>query len=77
MANLRNYFGRFAPELLTTDYGRELWAVYETGLLRVDSKLTGYFEESEVPVDLEQMLAVIEDAKEDEAERRQRLQDRG
>ena len=77
VANLRNYFGRFAPELLATDYGRELWAVYETGLLRVDSKLTGYFEESEVPVDLEQMLAVIEDAKEDEAERRQRLQDRG
>ena len=31
--NLRRFFGRFAPELLATDYGKEIWALYETGTL--------------------------------------------
>ena len=29
VANLRDFFGRFAPELLATDYGTEIWALYE------------------------------------------------
>ena len=33
VANLRTYFGRFAPELLATDYGKEIWALYEAGTL--------------------------------------------
>src|SRR3982750_3065085 len=32
--NLRNFFGRYAPELLVTDYGKEIWALYEAGELR-------------------------------------------
>jgi RIO kinase 1 len=39
--NLRDFFGRFAPALLATDYGPEIWALYERGLLRVDTPLTG------------------------------------
>src|SRR5674476_247723 len=31
--NLTAYFGRFAPELRTTDYGREIWSIYESGKL--------------------------------------------
>ena len=41
VANLRNYFGRFAPELLATDYGREIWSLYERGMLQPDAVLTG------------------------------------
>ena len=33
VANLANYFGRFAPELRTTDYGKEIWSLYEAGEL--------------------------------------------
>ena len=29
--NLRKFFGRFAPALLATDYGHEIWALYESG----------------------------------------------
>jgi RIO kinase 1 len=73
VANLRHYFGRFAPELLATDYGREIWALYEKGLLSPDSDLTGHFEQVLKPVDLGQVLAVIADADDEEAARRLRM----
>ena len=75
VANLRHYFGRFAPELLRTDYGREIWALYEKGMLLPDSPLTGQFRLAHKPVDLRQVMAVIDDAKDEEAARRLRLQD--
>jgi RIO kinase 1 len=28
VANLRDFFGQFAPELLSTDYGPEIWSLY-------------------------------------------------
>jgi len=73
VANLRHYFGRFAPELLATDYGREIWALYEKGLLTPDTVLTGRFTQVLKPVDLGQVLAVIDDAKDEEAARRLRM----
>ena len=73
VANLRHYFGRFAPELLKTDFGREIWALYEKGLLSPDTVLTGQFAQVLKPVDLGQVLAVIDDAKDEEAARRLRM----
>ena len=73
VANLRHYFGRFAPELLRTDYGREIWSIYEKGLLTPDTELTGHFRQKFKPVDLGQVLAVIDDAKDEEAARRLRM----
>ncbi|MDO9283417.1 MAG: PA4780 family RIO1-like protein kinase [Aquabacterium sp.] len=73
VANLRHYFGRFAPELLKTDFGREIWALYEKGLLSPDTALTGQFAQVLKPVDLGQVLAVIDDAKDEEAARRLRM----
>ncbi|MDC8803175.1 lipopolysaccharide kinase InaA family protein [Halomonas pacifica] len=66
---MRAYFGRFAPELLASDYGREIWALYEAGELHPDSPLSGTFEEASQGVDVDELLAVIEDAREEEAER--------
>ncbi|GAA0573850.1 PA4780 family RIO1-like protein kinase [Halomonas salifodinae] len=66
---MRGYFGRFAPELLASDYGREIWALYEAGELHPDSPLSGTFEESSQGVDVDDLLAVIDDAREEEAER--------
>jgi RIO kinase 1 len=74
VANLRHYFGRFAPELLATDYGREIWALYEKGLLTPDSQLTGQFKQTLKPVNLGDVLAVIDDAKDEEAARQLRMQ---
>ena len=73
VANLRHYFGRFAPELLATNYGREIWSLFEKGLLSPDSDLTGHFKQVLKPVDLSQVLAVIDDAKDEEAARRLRM----
>ncbi len=74
VANLRHYFGRFAPELLATDYGREIWALYEKGLLTPDSPLTGIFTQTLKPVNLGDVLAVIDDARDEEAARQLRMQ---
>ncbi|PMR76445.1 PA4780 family RIO1-like protein kinase [Billgrantia endophytica] len=66
--NMRAYFGRFAPELLDTDYGKEIWALYEAGELHPDSKLTGCFAYDTTAVDVDDLLAVIEDAREEQDE---------
>jgi len=67
--NLTSYFGRFAPELRTTDYGKEIWALYETGKLAPDSILTGRFKRVEKPVDLHGVMREIDDVKKEEAAR--------
>ena len=73
--NLRNYFGRFAPELLKTDYGREIWALYETGGLTPEVVLSGRFERSQKAVDMESVLREIEDTRLEEQARQMRMQD--
>ncbi|MHA7834071.1 MAG: PA4780 family RIO1-like protein kinase [Algiphilus sp.] len=69
--NLRATFGRFAPELLVTEYAREIWALYEAGELRPDMPLTGIFTVEEHAADVDAVLDQIEDARL-EAEARQR-----
>ncbi len=73
VANLRNYFGRFSPGLLATDYGREMWALYQAGALHPESPLTGRFERSQRAVDLGGVLREIEDTRLEEAARRLRI----
>jgi len=74
--NLRRFFGRFAPELLATDYGKEIWALYESGGLDPDVELTGRFERVETTVDLDSIMREIDSARLDEAARQLRLQER-
>ena len=75
VANLRHYFGRYVPELLATNYGKEIWALYEAGALQPDTPLTGRFERIEKPVDLDSVMQEIDDARFEDAARRLRLQD--
>jgi RIO kinase 1 len=71
--NLRAYFGQFAPTLLTTHYGKEIWALYLAGLLAPETKLTGYFKQDERKADVGAVLREIEDARlEAEAQERYR-----
>lgn len=71
--NMRAYFGRFAPELLDTHYGKEMWALYESGELHPESQLTGHFEFDSHIANVAELMEVIDDAKEEEAERLARL----
>ena len=77
VANLRNFFGRFAPELLHTDFGPEIWDLYQRRVLHPDVVLTGYFECKTGAVDVAGVMHVIDDARAEEAARRLRLQPAG
>jgi RIO kinase 1 len=68
--NITASLGRYAPELLATHYGEEMWAKFELGDLRPDSELSGLFTEEDGIADVEGTLLDIEDAR-DEAVRRQ------
>ena len=74
VGNLRHYFSRFAPELRHTHYGPEMWALFERGLLQPDTALTGRYEHKAGAVDLRQVMREIDDARDEEAARVQRLQ---
>jgi len=67
--NLASYFGRFAPELLTSQYGKEIWALYAHGDLKVDTVLSGRFREETKAVDLKSVMREIDDVKKAEANR--------
>ncbi|MES2182898.1 MAG: PA4780 family RIO1-like protein kinase [Pseudomonadota bacterium] len=69
VANLSAYFGRFAPELLTTQYGKEIWSLYAHGNLTIDTVLTGRFKQSTKAVDLKSVMRVIDDVRAEEAAR--------
>ncbi len=68
--NLAAYFGRFAPELLTTQYGKEIWKLYETGLLQPDVVLTGRFKANEKQADIKGIMREINDARDDAIRRK-------
>ena len=70
--NLKNFFGVVAPELLKTHYGKEIWALYQAGVLTPETPLTGKFATSKVPVNVGAVIHEIALAREEEEER-QRL----
>ncbi|NNM80083.1 MAG: serine protein kinase RIO [Gallionella sp.] len=69
VANMSTYFGQFAPELLATDYGNEIWSLYQRSELQPDSVLTGHFKHDERPVDLRSVMREISDTLKDEEAR--------
>ena len=71
--NLRTTLGRIAPELLTTEFAREMWSLFEQGELRPDTELSGIFVRDETVVDPASVMLVIEDAREEEQQRQLRL----
>ena len=73
VANLRDFFGQFAPELLTTRYGPEMWSLYQAGLLSNETVLTGHFEPAPTEVDMQGVLREIDDARAEDAARRLRM----
>jgi RIO kinase 1 len=62
VANLRAFFGRFAPELLATQYGPEIWNLYAGGRLALESPLSGRYAPEAGSVDLAAVMREIDDA---------------
>ena len=71
--NLKDYFGHFAPDLLSSEYAKEMWALYARGDLKPDTLLTGRFHVSHKAVDLKGVMREIEDTQKTEAARLIRL----
>jgi RIO kinase 1 len=63
--NLAAWFGRYAPALLGTSYGREIWKIYESGKLTPEVKLTGHYRGSGRQADLKGVIREIHDAREE------------
>ncbi|MBB1075042.1 serine protein kinase RIO [Rhodoferax sp. 4810] len=73
VGNLRDFFGQFAPALLGTQFGPEMWHLYQAGLLSNETVLTGQFERSQASVDMQAVLREIDDARAEDAARRLRM----
>ena len=67
--NIRGTLGRFAPELLATEFAQEMWDLFEQGALTADRKLTGNFERDETVADADGVLLAVEDAREEAMQR--------
>ena len=74
VGNLRDFFGRFAPELLHTEFGAEIWDLFQRGVLNPEVVLTGRFERKAGVVDVGSVMREIDDARAEEAARRLRMQ---
>jgi RIO kinase 1 len=73
VANLRDFFGRFAPTLLATSYGPEIWDLYSRGAPLQAAALTGRFTPPQRAADVQGVLREIDDARAEDAARRLRI----
>jgi RIO kinase 1 len=70
--NMRETFGRAAPELAETEFAREIWKLFEAGDLTPESRLTGVVERDTTAADVDGVLEHIEVERLEAEERRRR-----
>ncbi len=73
--NMTTYYGQFAPELLETQYAKEIWALFEEGNLTPDTELTGCFAEESELADVDTVLEEIKAAFAEEQARLERIRE--
>ena len=73
--NICDYYGQFAPELLTTEYAKEIWSLFEKGDLKPDSELTGEFKQEDTLADIDAIMQEIDAARIEELNRRERVKE--
>lgn len=69
VANLTTFFSHVAPQLAASQYGKEIWGLYQAGLLRPDSILTGRVALDKRPADVGAVMREIQLARKEEEER--------
>jgi len=72
--NMVRYFGQFDPYLHETRFGEEIWKLYEDGLLKPDTVLTGEFKDSTQQANVDEVLQEIQAAFDEEQERQAKKQ---
>jgi RIO kinase 1 len=73
LTNLSSFLGRYAPNLRRTQYGPEMWDLYERSELKPDTELTGRFKSRQQKADVGSMLDEILEMEREAKERRERL----
>lgn len=73
--NMARYYGQFAPELLKTNYAKEIWALYVDGKLTPDVELTGLFAESTQVADVDAVMLEIKSILAEEDAKQARLRE--
>jgi RIO kinase 1 len=63
--NLRSTLGRYAPEILDTEFAHEMWTLFEQGKLHSGAELTGVVGRDETASDPNSVMLVIEDARQE------------
>ena len=71
--NITNYYAQFAPELSSTRYAPEMWALFEAGDLHPNTQLTGHFAEHTEAADVDTVLEEISQAFMEEQSRLERI----
>ena len=57
--NITQYFSNFAPELINTRYGDEIWSLYVEGNLEPDIPLTGIYDEPNKATNIDTVMLEI------------------
>ncbi|WP_028025376.1 PA4780 family RIO1-like protein kinase [Enterovibrio calviensis] len=70
--NMTNYYGQYAPELIGTQYAKEMWALYEAGDLTPNTELTGIYEDDGEDADVDGLMAEINAVMEEARLRKER-----
>jgi len=73
LKNLTSFLGRFAPKLLRTQYGPEMWDLYERSKLSPDTELTGRYKSRQKQADVHSLLEEILEMEKEARERREAL----
>ncbi|MCP1065096.1 serine protein kinase RIO [Serratia symbiotica] len=63
--NMSRHYGQYAPELLSSKYAQEIWALYQEGNLTQESILSGKFIKSNTRADIGSVLSEIHLASEE------------
>jgi RIO kinase 1 len=59
------FFGRAAPEIKKTNYAKEIWQLYRNGKLHPEMELTGQFTDKSKSANVGEVLAEIDEAREE------------
>ena len=67
------YYGQFAPELLDSQYAKEIWKLFEDGEIHPEIALTGIFADRTHEADVDGVLQEIDSVLAEEKSRKERL----
>lgn len=71
--NMTRYYSQYAPDILKSQYGKEIWALFENGELQPETELTGHYAENTQAADVDGVMLEIKSIIEEEQDRKQRL----